>query len=117
LELIQTAVWGLVTGVVGIVTGRREERVEPQPKRLFQHERNETSQQIAAQFQTGVRVDFDEVHTQIFIDHEIQSEDFKVVEPSRGVQRDEGRAHSIFGEISHLGVDLIYLEILSGSSL
>ena len=78
----------------GVLAGRREERVDRDLKRVFDHVRDDPGKQRRAQLQTGIVVHLDQPGAELLVDHEVQPEDLESELPPAAVEQ---RMHRPYG--------------------
>lgn len=78
-KTFQRGIWHHMFCCIGIMAGRRVDDIEGKAEGLVQHLWDDATEQGTGQLQAWVCVDFDEPRVEISINHEVQSENFKVV--------------------------------------
>mmetsp|Transcript_9735 Transcript_9735/g.16401 ORF Transcript_9735/g.16401 Transcript_9735/m.16401 type:complete len:318 (+) Transcript_9735:37-990(+) len=88
------------------VLGGHEDGVEADLEGVLEHVGDEAGQEWAAQLETGVGVDLDEVGLELVVDHEVEAEDLHGVEAALGVEFAVAGAEDVRGHLVHLGEDV-----------
>lgn len=89
---------------------RREERIDCYSKRVLDHARNDAFEDRTTELKAWVGVDLDEPRFEGSVDHEVQSEDFKIAALSCWVNEASTWLDSVTGYLSEVRVD-IHLEV------
>lgn len=91
-----------------------KKRINRNPQRVIQQLRNNPRQQRAARLEARIRVDLDEVQFEGVVEHEVEAEDFELVEPLFGVDFQVDGLESVGDEPLYLALDVaveVYLQV------
>ena len=102
-------------GVVVVNVGS-ENRIYAYSEHVFHHSWNQSLQNWRAEFETGVRVDFNEIGFEVIVYDEVESEKFKTAFFSVGVYSAVGGSDNLLSHLFHFVMEGANQKILFGKS-
>ena len=81
---------------------RQEHRVKPDLQRILQHVGDQPRQKRTAELQAGIGVNFNDVRTELIVDHEVQAEHLHAMQSSLRIQLSMACAENIDCQFVHL---------------
>lgn len=99
------------------MTLRRQQRIQANPQRILDQRRYDSVEDVAVDYQTGIKINLDQIWPEMVVDHEVKSEQLKVVFLSLTVQIQVTSFNHIQHNCLHLLGNSVHTVALAGKAI